>query len=154
MPCSVVPCHAPTLILQNVRSVRCFSPQNSTSLVLLFILFSWLGLRSRVYSKHFLSFGSVVKEIGLLQVLKHLPSSFSARLSNCITCLKGCLGSRLSGKKKKYMPANIGDAGSVPQFSSVQSLTRVWLFATPWIAARQASLPITNSRSSLRLTSI
>ena len=40
------------------------------------------------------------------------------------------------------------------QFSSVQSLSRVWLFATPWIAARQASLFITNSQSSLRLTSI
>ena len=40
------------------------------------------------------------------------------------------------------------------QFSSVQLLSRVWLFATPWIAARQASLSITNSRSSLRLTSI
>ena len=40
------------------------------------------------------------------------------------------------------------------QFSSVQLLSRVWLFATPWITARQASLSITNSRSSLRLTSI
>ena len=40
------------------------------------------------------------------------------------------------------------------QFSSVQSFSRVWLFATPWIAARQASLSITISRSSLRLTSI
>ena len=40
------------------------------------------------------------------------------------------------------------------KFSSVQLLSRVWLFATPWIAARQASLSITNSRSSLRLTSI
>ena len=39
-------------------------------------------------------------------------------------------------------------------FSSVQSLSRVRLFATPWIAARQASLSITNSRSPLRLTSI
>ena len=38
--------------------------------------------------------------------------------------------------------------------SSVQSLSRVRLFATPWIAARQASLSITNSRSSLRLMSI
>ena len=38
--------------------------------------------------------------------------------------------------------------------SSVQLLSRVWLFATPWIAAHQASLSITNSRSSLRLTSI
>ena len=35
-----------------------------------------------------------------------------------------------------------------PQFSSVQSLSHVRLFATPWIAARQASLSITNSRSS------
>ena len=37
------------------------------------------------------------------------------------------------------------------QFSS---LSRVRLFATPWIAAHQASLSITNSRSSLKLTSI
>ena len=40
------------------------------------------------------------------------------------------------------------------QFSSVQSLSHVRLFATPWIIAHQASLSITNSRSSLRLTSI
>ena len=40
------------------------------------------------------------------------------------------------------------------QFSSVQSLIRVQLFATPWTAARQASLSITNSRSLLRLVSI
>jgi len=37
------------------------------------------------------------------------------------------------------------------QFSSVQSLSRVRLFATPWTAARQASLSVTNSQSSLRL---
>ena len=35
--------------------------------------------------------------------------------------------------------------------SSVQSISRVWLFATPWIAAHQASLSITNSQSSLKL---
>ena len=40
------------------------------------------------------------------------------------------------------------------QFSSVHSLSRVRLFATPWIAALQASLSITDARSSLRLTSI
>ena len=38
--------------------------------------------------------------------------------------------------------------------SSVQSLSRVRLFATPWIAARQASLSITNSQNSLKLKSI
>ena len=41
-----------------------------------------------------------------------------------------------------------------PQFSSVQSLSRVRLFATAWIEARQASLSITNSQSSLKLMSI
>ena len=54
-------------------------------------------------------------------------------------------------------------AGSLPlvppgkpkiPFSSVQSLTRVRLFATPWTAARQASLSITDSRSLLKLMRI
>ena len=40
------------------------------------------------------------------------------------------------------------------QFSSVQSLSHVWLFATPWTAACQATLSITNSRNLLRLMSI
>ena len=38
--------------------------------------------------------------------------------------------------------------------SSVQLLSHVWLFVTPWITARQASLSITNYWSSLKLTSI
>ena len=44
--------------------------------------------------------------------------------------------------------------GLITQFSSVQSLSHVQLFATPWIAAWQASLSITNSRSLLRLMPI
>ena len=40
------------------------------------------------------------------------------------------------------------------QFSSVQSLSRVWLFVTPWTAARQASLSITNPWNLLKLMSI
>ena len=40
------------------------------------------------------------------------------------------------------------------QLSSFQSLSDVWLFVTPWAAARQASLSITNSWSLLKLTSI
>ena len=39
-------------------------------------------------------------------------------------------------------------------FSSVQSLSFVWLFATPWTVACQASLSITNSRSLLKLMSM
>ena len=40
------------------------------------------------------------------------------------------------------------------QFSLVQSLSRVWLFVTPWTAAHQASLSVTNSRSSSKPMSI
>ena len=40
------------------------------------------------------------------------------------------------------------------QFSSVHSLSHVWLFATPWTAACQAFLSITNCRSLLKLMSI
>ena len=40
------------------------------------------------------------------------------------------------------------------QFNSVQSLSHVRLFATPWIAVRQASLSFTNSQSLLKLMSI
>ena len=40
------------------------------------------------------------------------------------------------------------------QFSSVQSLSHVWLFDPPWISAHQASLSITNSWSLLKLMSI
>ena len=40
------------------------------------------------------------------------------------------------------------------QFSSIQSLSHIWFFATPWAAACQASLSITNSQSLLKLMSI
>ena len=43
---------------------------------------------------------------------------------------------------------------SLSTLSSVQLLSRVWLFATPWITARQASLSITNSWSLLKHMSI
>ena len=45
-------------------------------------------------------------------------------------------------------------ASWVVRFGSVQPLSRVRLFATPWIAAHQASLSIINSRSSLKLMCI
>ena len=48
----------------------------------------------------------------------------------------------------------MGRKGSSVQFSSVQSLSHVQLFATPWTAACEAFLSITNSQSLLKLTSI
>ena len=49
------------------------------------------------------------------------------------------------------MPRTIPDTGS--GFRSLHSLSHVRLFSTPWIAAHQASLSITNSRTSLKLMS-
>ena len=48
----------------------------------------------------------------------------------------------------------VNTSGMNIQISSVQSLSRVQLFVTPWTAARQTSLSITNSWSSLKLMSI
>ena len=60
--------------------------------------------------------------------------------------------------EKQYCPKwfweNLTSICQVMRLSSAQSLSRVRLFATPWTAARQASLSITNSRSLLKLISI
>ena len=53
--------------------------------------------------------------------------------------------------QKVYLTLNLVNATSL---SPVQSLSRVRLFATPWIAARQASLSITNSQNLPKLMSI
>ena len=66
-----------------------------------------------------------------------------------------CNRSKLRTLKPLFPPWKTVHFGELSiQFSSVQSLSRVWLFATPWIAARQASLSITNSWSLLKLMSI
>ena len=53
-----------------------------------------------------------------------------------------------------YLVKHYGKDKIQLQFNSVQSLSRVRLFATPWIAAGQASLSITSSRSLLKLMSV
>ena len=65
--------------------------------------------------------------------------------------LQGHLGAFM---QKMIFKSGLENGQSFNQFSSVQSLSRVRLFATPWIAAHQASLSINISRSSLKLTSI
>ena len=58
-------------------------------------------------------------------------------------------------RESAVLQSGLGKLGSCSvQFSSVQSLSHVLFFATPWIAACQASLSITNSWSSLKLKSI
>ena len=57
-------------------------------------------------------------------------------------------------KSELYMAQYWVNVRNYNVFSSVQSLSHVRLFATPWIAARPASLSITNSQNSLKLMSI
>ena len=65
------------------------------------------------------------------------------RRTYLLMCEEQCHGLE---RKKQVIPGyNV--------LSSVQWLSRVRLFVTPWIAARQASLSITNSRNSLKLMS-
>ena len=55
---------------------------------------------------------------------------------------------------KKWMDLDSILLNEVKQFSSIQSLSCVWLFVTPGTAAHQASLSMTNSQSLLKFTSI
>ena len=55
---------------------------------------------------------------------------------------------------KRIQIMNISKQEQAQRCREVQLLSRVWLFATPWTAACQASMSITNSRSSLKLMSI
>ena len=91
--------------------------------------------------------GSSVHGISQARILRVSCHSFSmgsscARGSNlCLLWLLHC--------QVDSLPSPWGG-----MISSVQSLSRVQLFLTPWTAARQASLSITNSRSLLKLMSI
>ena len=61
-----------------------------------------------------------------------------------------CVEFRINNKGRRkwwLLTGRILPFSSLSQFSLVQSLSRVWLFATPWMAACQASLSITNSWS-------
>ena len=69
-----------------------------------------------------------------------------------------CLSTLFNFSNPYLLPTTFTQASSLINtnsadlFSSVQSLSCVWLFATPWTAARQASLSITNSCSLFKLT--
>ena len=80
-----------------------------------------------------------------------LPFLIYIELYICIFFLDACgfFIFVIAGK----LPTRVPESCSA-KFSSVQSLSRVWLFATPWIAAQQASLSITNSWNLLKLMSI
>ena len=73
-----------------------------------------------------------------------------ARWRRCIEQGKACG----NGHGVSMCPLDLPFSEDFCVFAVVQSLGYVWLFATPWTAARQASLSITNSQSLLKLMSI
>ena len=72
--------------------------------------------------------------------------------NRCAYVLPYSTGNSVQCYAAAYMGGKFGEESA--QFSSVQSLSCVQLFTTPWTAALQASLSITNSRSLLKLMSI
>ena len=94
--------------------------------------------------------------------LAQFPHGTSSRSNTAVLQKVNCsAGSTWWGRSRAccrpWLPL-LGPASSLPpitflSFSSVQSLSCVWLFVTPWTVACQASLSITNSRSLLKLRS-
>ena len=79
---------------------------------------------------------------------------------NCLNNVLSCSGrentliEETHARDRWHSRWALGDFWILTSFSSVHSFSRVRFFVTPWTEARQASLSITNSRSSLRLMSI
>ena len=85
-------------------------------------------------------------------------SAYTARDPNLIPGLERSPGEGI-GYPLQYSRASLAaqlvkNLPAMGEFSSAQSLSRVWLFMTPWTAAHQASTSITNSQRLLKLMSI
>ena len=105
-------------------------------------------------SKNFSYRGFLQQVCFLLLILGILGYLTSAHKHGKYSSLLSWLSWHLRTLLSNMCCASFQEPTVMQMFSSVQSLSRVQLFATSWIAAPHTSLSITNSRSSLRLTSI
>ena len=101
----------------------------------------------------FFTIWAIIRSLG--KILEWVAISFSRGSSGprdwtCVSCVS-CIGSWFF---TTYSPWHFFSDTEEHSVSSVQLLSHVWLFVTPWIAERQASLSITNSQSLPKLTSI
>ena len=109
--------------------------------------FAWWILDTWIFERGSLSF----------PIRLGIPMSISASLKTVRRRFGSSSGSRLSqwvGVATGSLLPIDNKVPAIATFSSVQLLSHVWLFATPWTTACQASLFITNSRSLLKCTSI
>ena len=95
-----------------------------------------------------------VPSLGWDYPLEESMATHSSILTWTIPMTEGPGGYSLWGHKESDIMEQLKHSTAQTSFRSDQSLSHVRLFAIPWIATRQASLSITNSRSSPRLTSI
>ena len=117
----------------------------------------WPDMQLLIPARDELFFFFFVMDLELIWFKNWWEENFENRYMGRIFCMNKkheyiCVPCKFSSKGDLSREKNI--YSQVDQFSSVQWLSCVRLFATPWIAARQASLSITNSQSSPRLTSI
>ena len=135
----------------------CYLTISSSATFFSFCFQSFLASRSFPLSRLFLSGGQSIGASTLASVLSvNIQGWFPLGLTGLISLLSEGLSRVFSSTidwKHKFFGAQPSFWSAIA-FSSVQSLSRVWLFPTPWIAACQASLSITISRSSLKLTCI
>ena len=94
--------------------------------------------------------GNIIKEFIVFNAILHHSLSFC----NCPVFRRRVYTCMFVLPKGNLYNIHIWWVFSSVQFSSVQSISRVWLFVTPLIAACQASLSITSSQSLLKLMSI
>ena len=108
---------------------------------------SWVFFQGMMLKLKLQYFGHLMRRVDSLEKTVMLIPQWISAMNPLLCCNFPPVSDCLLKRSKREIPG-------VVQFSSVQSLSRVPLFATPWITARQASLSITNSQSSLKLTSI
>ena len=113
-----------------------------------------------LYRSWTMSVISFVSKAQSVIIVQKLLSDYLEKLKHCAWVLrrgnsKAPGADTLKPYVNKTCPKSSGKMRlrQIP-FSSVQSLSGVWLFATPWTAARQAFLSITNSLSLLKFMSI
>ena len=123
-----------------------------------FIRYPDMKARPRYYKKRYLQTNKSYKDMMQKSLAKHRDTSFHCTSTYCTSLIcfyksKVCGNRAWSNSMGINFPTAFSHFVFLCQFSSVQSLSHVRLFATPWIAVRQASLSITNSWSLLKLMS-
>ena len=102
----------------------------------------------------FLWLSSLCKTVSRSKHISANDLDFSSGSLRAGLSLEDFISARIAWLKSVSLPCFLISSHCAQGFRSVQSLSRVRLFATPWTTALQASLSITNSRSLSKLMSI